>query len=900
MNNPYFRSSANESSSLKNLKKKKQQSSSVGGYFRSSSSRSQDSDSSGSGSHYTFEDLPTEDDAISVASQGSAASMRSSLSNAANLLKKTAAMPVVLAAKTTKSVARKGYKAGAAVVHGTSQAVFSAGNAVGQGGKAIVGGTTAVVVGGSKAIVGGTTAVVVGGSKAIVGGTTAVVKGSSKVIVGGTTAVVKGGSKVIVGGTSAIVGGTTAVTRKTVRGLQHGASHMRPGRRAFRRNSQKDKSQNQWDIDMATLDEILQPGSATYQALSASQRKLMQNVKKMLLRQGTQLSSTVSGTGDRQAAAFLPMDLVQMEKKQQKKLRRPSNASSIGTASLLHQETASVYSEASYLLQEYGGVKNPMALLSANQSNEFDAEEDLLDLTNTSDLSMSVKLEDSFLLPDMPHDSVTESGSEAFDSTRASMEMSAIDENATASVAKAKITSSDADKPTVAPKKVPKKTVAPPPPVTDTMRSTDMHRKGFDYTTFLPVEFEQLEGVKMHTVYNMLCWDELGNWDYDVFDLDRISGENALLFMGWAILAAPYAQCAMAQACGCVTDNHVFTGYPFMDKLNIPPQKLIAYLRAIQQDYHAENPYHNSVHAADVLQTVHAMIQMALRTGTDESNGENETKAGFFVYTPPTFLQLFSILLAAVVHDVDHPGKNNAFHVKLKTELAVVYHDKSILENWHIAYAFARMLGLDLMNRASMTKEVTTRTNHQDLDCNLLCNASADDFAAIRNMMIEAILQTDMTKHFALVTDLKNMRLLIDEEEESSTGCSDQDADRAWNLLMFMLHQADISGQAKADPLFLNWTDRCHKEFFAQGDEEALLEMSPISPYCDRHTTNVAVAQTGFVEFVIQPSYKVLGEYIPQIQEVVLPIIEENLDFWYDASGKPRKTDESKEDKDSI
>ena len=121
------------------------------------------------------------------------------------------------------------------------------------------------------------------------------------------------------------------------------------------------------------------------------------------------------------------------------------------------------------------------------------------------------------------------------------------------------------------------------------------------------------------------------------------------------------------------------------------------------------------------------------------------------------------------------------------------------------------MLGLDLLNRPNFHKKDRKRTKTSDIakdcECNLLCNASADDFAAIRSMMIEAVLQTDMTKHFAIVTEMKGMLIQIEEEEKSS-GAIRHDDDRTWSLLMFMLHQADISGQAKADPLFLSWTDR--------------------------------------------------------------------------------------------
>jgi cAMP-specific phosphodiesterase 4 len=40
------------------------------------------------------------------------------------------------------------------------------------------------------------------------------------------------------------------------------------------------------------------------------------------------------------------------------------------------------------------------------------------------------------------------------------------------------------------------------------------------------------------------------------------------------------------------------------------------------------------------------------------------------------------------VHDLGHPGRNNAFQVATESELALLYNDKSVLEMMHISKAF--------------------------------------------------------------------------------------------------------------------------------------------------------------------------------------------------------------------
>lgn len=43
-------------------------------------------------------------------------------------------------------------------------------------------------------------------------------------------------------------------------------------------------------------------------------------------------------------------------------------------------------------------------------------------------------------------------------------------------------------------------------------------------------------------------------------------------------------------------------------------------------------------------------------------------------------LKQFSAILGSFAHDVGHRGKNNIFEINSYSELAVRYHDKSVLE----------------------------------------------------------------------------------------------------------------------------------------------------------------------------------------------------------------------------
>lgn len=47
-----------------------------------------------------------------------------------------------------------------------------------------------------------------------------------------------------------------------------------------------------------------------------------------------------------------------------------------------------------------------------------------------------------------------------------------------------------------------------------------------------------------------------------------------------------------------------------------------------------------------------------------------------------------AFLYAALMHDVDHTGRNNMFEINSASKLAIRYNDDSVLENHHSARAF--------------------------------------------------------------------------------------------------------------------------------------------------------------------------------------------------------------------
>ena len=365
---------------------------------------------------------------------------------------------------------------------------------------------------------------------------------------------------------------------------------------------------------------------------------------------------------------------------------------------------------------------------------------------------------------------------------------------------------------------------------------------------FLPVEWTTLNPESKQRLADKLSFDALSRWDFNMIEFAKLSNGSPLLFVGWAIMGSPHAQKAMAIDLG--RDSRIETnGYNFITQFSIHMTILCSFFRTVEADYIA-NPYHNSTHAADVVQTLNTMLQLG----------------GKEYATSP--LDLFSILVAAVIHDVRHPGLSNTFLINTHSELAVQFNDVSVLENNSIAWLFKKLFG-----------------KNRDFTIDIFNGLTAGQFSKMRSLVIRSVLETDMTHHFALLTRIvvhKEMFRGKEPVEWFQSYTNEGVKFEPWiDMLCFLLHQADISNPAKPYPLFTLWTENILAEYFAQGDQEASLSL-PKSPLCDRLTTDKKQSQIAFIKFVVQPSYLVLGDLIPRFAKTVFPHIARSLEYWED------------------
>jgi len=324
-------------------------------------------------------------------------------------------------------------------------------------------------------------------------------------------------------------------------------------------------------------------------------------------------------------------------------------------------------------------------------------------------------------------------------------------------------------------------------------------------------------GAAVATKIQTFFEDQFNTWGFDIFEFDKITGSRSLLFCGWEAFLRS----------GC------FSEFP------IDWQKVTVFLAKVESLYKTEKqtPYHNRIHAADVTQTVHALCY----------------DLGLSAFYDP--MDWFVTTLGAIIHDLGHHGKSNAYHVAMQDELALTYNDKSVLENFHLSLAFKMLSG--------------------NADTNLLSGMSRDQVAVVRKEVIDMVLGTDMAQHFSRVGDLSRLISTIGKDAE----VWQSDDAHMMVLRAMVLHCADISNPTKPFKLATQWSFRVLQEFFLQGDAEMAAGV-PISPLCDRVNTDIPGSQIGFIKFITLPAFDLLGILAPKVKDICVVEAIGNHKVW--------------------
>ncbi|XP_078405360.1 cGMP-inhibited 3',5'-cyclic phosphodiesterase 3B isoform X6 [Cetorhinus maximus] len=340
-----------------------------------------------------------------------------------------------------------------------------------------------------------------------------------------------------------------------------------------------------------------------------------------------------------------------------------------------------------------------------------------------------------------------------------------------------------------------------------------------------------------------LCMEKLNSWNFPIFELVEMTGGQSGRILSQVIYS-------------------LFLDTGLFDLFKIPIREFMNYFRALENGYR-DIPYHNRVHATDVL---HAVWYLTTRpipgfqqinsdhvmgSDTDSDSGISPGRVAYMFSRSCAIsddsysclasnipaLELMALYVAAAMHDYDHPGRTNAFLVATNAPQAVLYNDRSVLENHHSAAAWNLF-----MSRSEF---------------NFLANLDHVEFKRFRFLVIEAILATDLKKHFDFLAEFNSKQV----NEVNNPGIDWTNENDRLLVCQVCIKLADINGPAKMRELHLQWTEGIVNEFYEQGDEEASLGL-PVSPFMDRSSPQLAKLQESFITHIVGPlcnSYAAAG-----------------------------------------
>lgn len=265
----------------------------------------------------------------------------------------------------------------------------------------------------------------------------------------------------------------------------------------------------------------------------------------------------------------------------------------------------------------------------------------------------------------------------------------------------------------------------------------------------------------------------------------------------------------------------IFRVVGITEHLNVKPNVIHNWVAAVCGS-HRNNPFHNWFHAFSVFQMCYYQLFWC------------------GVFKNVRLIDSFGLLVAALCHDLDHPGYTNSYLIETEDEIAIRYNDSSVLEN-HSAF-----LACDLLRRKATAISGALDTPIQK---------------CLRRIVVKCILDTDMVRHTELTHRLIGYN--------ATSYCVIETEDERQLRLSACIHTSDLSGQTSPWTIALQWEQRISEEFNNQAQEEVAAGRIPAA-FMNFNLHDVKTRsklQLDFVDFVLLPLWEPYAQVVPEVQQ---------------------------------
>jgi class 3 adenylate cyclase len=255
------------------------------------------------------------------------------------------------------------------------------------------------------------------------------------------------------------------------------------------------------------------------------------------------------------------------------------------------------------------------------------------------------------------------------------------------------------------------------------------------------------------------------------------------------------------------------------------------FVQCIAHTYHA-NSFHNFDHATHVMLSVVKLLKRIVAPTQNEEDIDDEAMHDYTFGITSDPLTQFSVVLSALVHDIDHSGVPNSRLSQEQERLAQIYHGKSIAEQNSVDIAW----GLLMDERFDALRMVIYST--------------VEDLKRFRQMMVHTVLATDIMDQ-ELSKERKerwSATFGLDDDSKNSSAKNagvDNEVDRKATIVIEHLMQAsDVAHTMQHWHVYQKWNARLFNELY-RAYKEGRSEKDP--------TEGWYKGEMGFFDFYVIP-----------------------------------------------
>ncbi|KAA0197337.1 hypothetical protein HAZT_HAZT003002, partial [Hyalella azteca] len=373
--------------------------------------------------------------------------------------------------------------------------------------------------------------------------------------------------------------------------------------------------------------------------------------------------------------------------------------------------------------------------------------------------------------------------------------------------------------------------------------------------------------------------ERVGDWNFNAFALDSVTGGRPVSVL-------------------CV---YLLHRYNLIHSFHMDTVTVWKCFSLIEEGYHTTNPYHNALHAADVTQAMHCYLQEEV------------------IRQHMTPLETLAALLAAVCHDLDHPGVNQPFLIATDNHLAALYKvittitwllytrsllqlpGRSIQDN-HLA-ALYKVITTD--NHLAALYKVITIDNHLAALYKVITtdNHLAALYKVIDNHLAALYKVITIDNHLAAL--YKNLSVLENHHWRCAMGClwesglldgwALEDVDQLQDQIRSLILATDITRQQEFLTRFKKYQEGGGLDMTQPEDRHFSLQIAlkcadicnPCRPWevsqkwSQKQNLGCRIILFGFIEYVVSPLFGAWHEWLgTPLSSAMLHNLQSNLHEW--------------------